>query len=233
MAANSDVRTLKTADQHNRDEMNDSHDRIERIDQCIQRLNDGDEFARGELLNLACDRLLRLTRSMLRDFPGVARWEQTDDIFQNASIRLYHALVDVEVLDPRHFFRLAALQIRRELIDLARRYQGPQGMGAHHQTQRPQEDCEDGPAIFESPEVTHDPSRIAEWQDFHSRVDQLPEEEREVFDLLWYHELSQEQVAAMLDVSVRTVRRRWRSARLLLHDVLGLADVTHEDAQEA
>ena len=202
--------------------MSDSSDPSARIQQCIERLNAGDEFARGELLNLACERLTRLTRSMLRDFPGVARWEQTDDIFQNASLRLFQMLNDVEIENPRHFFRLAALQIRRELIDLARRYQGPLGLGAKHQTQQRQADDDDGrtPQAYERAEVTHDPRRVAEWQDFHTRVEQLPEDEREVFDLLWYHELSQEQAAELLDVSVRTVRRRWRSARLSLHDAL-------------
>ena len=200
--------------------MTDSTERTARIEHCIEQLRQGDEFARGELLNLACDRLLRLTRSILRDFPGVARWEQTDDVYQNASLRLYQALNDVELSDPRHFFRLAALQIRRELIDLARHYQGPQGMGAKHQTQFVDSAGDEAPAAYEPVEVTYDPSRVAEWQEFHSRVEQLPDEEREAFDLLWYHELSQEQVASMLDVSIRTVRRRWRSARLMLHNVL-------------
>ncbi len=200
--------------------MGDLDDRTARIEQCIEHLRQGDEFARGELLNLACDRLTRLTRSILRDFPGVARWEQTDDVFQNASLRLYQALGNVELSDPRHFFRLAALQIRRELIDLARHYQGPLGMGARHQTQFAGAENDEAPIAYEPAEVTNDPSRAAEWQEFHSRVEQLPEEEREVFDMLWYHELSQEQAASMLDVSVRTVRRRWRSARLMLHDVL-------------
>ena len=109
--------------------------------------------------------------------------------------------------------------IRRELIDLARRYQGPQGIGAKHQTQHYNADDE-SPVQYEHPEVTHDPRRMAEWQDFHDRVGKLPEEEREIFDLLWYHEMSQEQAAELLEVSVRTVRRRWRSARLLLHDAI-------------
>lgn len=210
--------------------MSEPLERTELIEQCIGRLQDGDEFARGELLNLACERLQRLTRSILRDFPGVARWEQTDDVFQNAALRLYQSLVDVELQSPRHFFRLAALNIRRELIDLARHYQGPQGMGAKHQTQFTAGD--DGPAAaYEPSEVTYDPRRMAEWQDFHSRVEELPDEEREVFDLLWYHELSQEQAATMLGVNVRTVRRRWRSARLLLHDVLVGAVADLQDAE--
>ena len=34
-------------------------------------------------------------------------------------------------LSVRDFFRLAAALIRRELIDLARRYSGPMGLGAN------------------------------------------------------------------------------------------------------
>lgn len=49
----------------------------------------------------------------------------------------------------------------------------------------------------------------------------LPEEEREIFDLLWYQGLTQAEAANLLNISDRTVKRRWQSARLLLHDRLG------------
>lgn len=209
--------------------MDDEGDLARDIDTYIERINSGDENAVSDLLNVTCDRLVRLTRSMLRNFPNVARWEQTDDVFQNASLRFYQALRETQLTNARHYFRLAALQIRRELIDMARHYQGPQGMGANHQTQfsDPQESL--APQQFEHAEVTNDPGHLAEWQEFHSRVEQLPAEEKEVFDLIWYHELSQEQAAGVLQTSERTVRRRWRSARLMLHDVLmgsGVVDPT-------
>ncbi|RCS46420.1 sigma-70 family RNA polymerase sigma factor [Bremerella cremea] len=190
------------------------------IDSHIDRLNKGDPTAASDLLNITCERLVRLTRSMLKTFPNVARWEQTDDVFQNASLRFYQALRETQLTDARHYFRLAALQIRRELVDMARRYQGPQGMGANHQTQFVDEQNANQPQGYEHAEVTNDPGHLAEWQEFHSRVEQLPTEEKEVFDLLWYHDLSQDQAADVLQTSVRTVRRRWRSARLMLHDVL-------------
>ncbi|MBL8798147.1 MAG: helix-turn-helix domain-containing protein, partial [Planctomycetia bacterium] len=41
------------------------------------------------------------------------------------------------------------------------------------------------------------------------------------FDLLFYQGLSQAEAAALLNVSERTVKRRWQSARLQLHDALG------------
>jgi RNA polymerase sigma factor (sigma-70 family) len=52
------------------------------------------------------------------------------------------------------------------------------------------------------------------WQAFHEGVERLPEGEREVVDLLWFQELSQQQVAQLLGVSVGTVKQRWRNARI-------------------
>ena len=49
----------------------------------------------------------------------------------------------------------------------------------------------------------------------------MPDAEREVFDLLWYQGLSQAEAAALLGVTERVVRYRWRSARLKLHEMLG------------
>ena len=65
----------------------------------------------------ACARLRQLTCAMLKDYPRLKRWEETDDVFQNASLRLYRALGKVRPASVREFFRLAAVQIRRELID--------------------------------------------------------------------------------------------------------------------
>jgi RNA polymerase sigma factor (sigma-70 family) len=65
------------------------------------------------------------------------------------------------------------------------------------------------------------PDRLAAWTEFHEQVERLPEEEREVFSLLWYKGLSQAEAAEVLGVSDRTIKRRWQSARLHLHEALG------------
>jgi RNA polymerase sigma-70 factor (ECF subfamily) len=62
------------------------------------------------------------------------RWEQTDDVLQNATPRLCRALRETTPPTVRDFFRLAALHVRRELIDLARHHYGPQGPAARHHT---------------------------------------------------------------------------------------------------
>ena len=184
----------------------------------IDRFRAGDESARDSLIECAADRLSRLTRKMIKSYPRVHRWEQTDDVLQNALIRLDRALRAVAPPTARDFFRLAAAQIRRELIDLARHYQGPLGLGANYSTQ-----ADAGRGAAEPAEPTSmagDADRLATWTEFHQRIEALPAEEREIFDLLWYQELTQAEAAVVLDVSERTIGRRWLSARVRIGQAL-------------
>jgi RNA polymerase sigma-70 factor (ECF subfamily) len=187
----------------------------------IQRMNAGDPSARDEVLAHACDRLRRLTRKMLHDFPRVKRWAEADDVVQNTLLRLLQALRAVEIHSVAEFFHLAARHIRWGLIDLARHYSGPQAPEAHHASDAgPEGAAGQTPPAVDKPDSTHDAGRLAVWTEFHQVVDQLPPEEREVFDLLWYQELPQAEAAALLNVSVPTVRRRWLAARLRLKAAL-------------
>jgi RNA polymerase sigma-70 factor (ECF subfamily) len=191
------------------------------IQALVDRLQAGDDRARKELVNCACERLTRLTRSMLKDYSRLKRWEQTDDVFQNAVMRLYRSLQEVRPASAAEFYRLAALSIRRELLDLVKHYYGPRGQGAHHASvAAPPADESGRDALAEQPQPSDDPSDLAAWAEFHRRVEGLPDEERAVVDLLWYQGLSQAEAAALLGVSERTVKRRWASARLRLHELL-------------
>jgi RNA polymerase sigma-70 factor (ECF subfamily) len=182
----------------------------------LDRLRAGDDSARHALLARAFDRLMRLARKMLMDYPGVSRWEQTDDVFQNAMIRLDRALESVTPATPRDFFRLAAAEIRRELIDLARRYGGPGWMGVHQAAHTPADtSLEPSRAPAVAPDSS-DPARLHAWTEFHRRVGELPDEAREIFDLLWYQGLTQVEAAAILGVAEKTVNRRWMAARVRL-----------------
>ncbi len=187
----------------------------------LDRLRAGDESARNELLNCACDRLTRLTRKMLKGYPRLKRWEQTDDVLQNATLRLYRALGQVRPASPADFFRLAALNVRRELLDLAKHYYGPRGQGTKHATAERNAGAEgESPAAPEPADAGGEPHRLAAWAEFHRQIELLPDEDRETFDLLWYQGLSQAEAAALLNVSERTIKRRWQSARLRLHEAL-------------
>ncbi len=184
----------------------------------LNRLIAGDEGAREALLAAAQERLTRLARRMLKDFPSVRRWEDTDDVYQNAALRLYSALKTVRPASGADFLRFAAVQIRRELIDLARRYYGPEGLGAHHASRGGQERSHD--TDYTAGTDTHEPSRLAMWSEFHEKIEALPDEDKALYDLIWYQGLGTPQVARLLNVTDRTVQRRWQQLRLKLHSEL-------------
>jgi RNA polymerase sigma factor (sigma-70 family) len=181
------------------------------IQGCLQRWEQGEQGARDELLALASDWLRRLVAVMLGDYPRVRRWEQTDDVLQNALLRLWRALQEVRPATAREFCGLAALQIRRELVDLARHYFGPLGLGAHHATETsPPADAPAaaGPAAGSS----CNPARLAAWTDFHNQIAQLPADHRAAFEARWYLNLPYAEAAELLGVSVSTVIRHYQAA---------------------
>jgi RNA polymerase sigma-70 factor (ECF subfamily) len=196
--------------------MSDEFDPTLRIQQCLERFRAGDTLARDELLNCACEQLRRFTRRMLLGFPRVKRWEETDDVCQNAMLRLWRSLEEVTPASPGAFFSLAAQAIRRELIDLARHYCGPEGLGANHDSHPGWDGAPPTPSAPDKEDGTFDPGRLADWTEIHRMIAALPDEDREMFDLLWYHDLTQEAAAALLGVTDRTVRNRWQKARLRL-----------------
>jgi RNA polymerase sigma-70 factor (ECF subfamily) len=172
----------------------------------------GDQSARGRLIEHTCERLRLLTRKMLHGFPRVHRWEETDDVFTAAMTKLHQCLETFQPESPKHFYNLAATHIRRVLIGMARRYCGPMGLGANYDT-----NAERGETPrYEATDTTDEPSTLMEWTDFHEQVEGLPDEEREVFNLLWYEGLEQSKAAEMLGISERTLRRRWQDARARL-----------------
>ena len=119
----------------------------------------------------------------------------------------------------RAFLALAAVEIRRELLDLARHYYGPHGMGAHYQGSiHPQDST--GPG-HEPCGQAEDPGEVETWVRFHEEVEKLPDHQREVVSLVFYHGCTQVEVAELLGVTDRTVRNWWQEALLKLRRVLG------------
>jgi RNA polymerase sigma-70 factor (ECF subfamily) len=190
-----------------------------RIQRCLGRLARGDLAARNELFAHSQSRLVALAQFMRRDFGRLARLEDTDDVLQQAAIRLCRALESMQPASPADFFRLAALQIRRELVDLTRRHYGRNGASRELAKTVDLGTDSDGLAT-QLPDPESGPAEMAEWTEFHKAVDHLPEPERLAFELVWYHGLSQAEAAAVMDISERHWRRHWLSARLRLSDLL-------------
>jgi len=195
-------------------------DQTSELQALIEALAGGNELARDHLIERSTERLRRLTRKMLRDNPAVHRHEGTDDVLQNACIRLLRALKDVKPDSVKAYLGLAALQIRRELIDLYRHYYGEQGAGRYHHTDADEKDPRKRQQSLAEAAEDRSPGPVTTLRtaELHLMIDKLAEEEREICDLLFYQGLTQEQAAALLQVSIPTVKRRWRAARLALQE---------------
>jgi RNA polymerase sigma factor (sigma-70 family) len=190
------------------------------VQRLLDRLGTGDPEASKQLLEASMERLRRLSERILAGIPGVSRWEDTDDLLQNGSVRLWKALEKHHPPTPLDYFRLAAAVIRRELIDLSRHYFGPEGMGRNLARSWVQ-DGESAVAMAEaSPDETYDPQRLGRWTEFHEYVDNLPDEERSLFDLIWYQGMTIADAAELLGLAERTARRRWKNARINLFRLL-------------
>ena len=167
-----------------------------RLQSLLDRGAKEDPSAYNTLLAAAADRLVRLTRKMLRAYPHLRRWEQTDDVFQVAALRLYRSLEKVQPDSVGVFWGLAATQIRRVLVDMCRKYsKAPPDVNA---------------VLKES---SFSAITLAKWTEFHEHAEKLEAPLKEIVDLLWYQDLTQKEAADILGVDESTVKRRWRKAR--------------------
>jgi RNA polymerase sigma-70 factor (ECF subfamily) len=153
---------------------------------------------------------------MLRTFPTVRRWEETDDVVQNAALRLDRALRETIPSEPRGLVGLAATQVRRELLDLAKKHRGPESYGANHETNYQRKDGELRAKVEDAADLREPDEQLERWTRLHTSADRLPEDEREVFQMCWYLGLKQEEIAGLLGCSIRTVKRRWEAAKTML-----------------
>jgi len=132
---------------------------------------------------------------------------QPDEILDAVVERLLKAMRSVHPQTVRQFFALVNQHMRWELNDVARRLdEQPSALELR-------EDLVAAPASSGSV-LTPEGRRMLD------AIDQLPEEEREVFGLVHVQGLMTGEAAQVLGVSVRTVQRRLNRSLLLLARVL-------------
>ena len=185
------------------------------LQRLIVRWQGGDREAADELLLATKARLEKLARRMTRSFPNVRGQADTGDVLQNSLIRLLRTLLTLRPTTTRDFFNLAAVHIRRELLDLARRCKGK----SHVTLDVP--DDSDRPAAQKVEPQAAPAADFELWVRFHQAVDELPIEEREVVGLVFYHGWTQVRIAELFKVDERTIRRRWSSACERLRELVG------------
>ncbi|HSQ57813.1 MAG TPA: RNA polymerase sigma factor [Gemmata sp.] len=184
--------------------MNESPFDSDAMKSCIDGWQEGDRAAANELFRSTLDRLQNLAHRMCRSFPNVRTLADTDDVLQNSIMRLLRSLRKMRPSNVRSFFNLAAVHIRRELLDLARRCRGVKTVSL---------DVTDSSnphtRQLAAPDETGPETDL--WVEFHVAVDHLPLDEREIVGLKFYHGWTFKDIAELFQLDERTIRRRWKS----------------------
>jgi RNA polymerase sigma-70 factor (ECF subfamily) len=132
---------------------------------------------------------------------------RTDEMVSAVVERLLKAMRSVRPQTVRQFFALVNQHMRWELNDLARR------LDEQSSAAELREEFVPAPASSDSI-LTPDGRRMLE------AIDKLPDDEREVFDLVRIQGLAQTEVAEVLGVSAKTVQRRLNRSLMLLANEL-------------
>jgi RNA polymerase sigma-70 factor (ECF subfamily) len=165
-----------------------------------------------ELLARAVGRLRLLCATILnKRYPRLTRPPvnlETDELLGAVVERLLKMLREARPGTVRQFFALASQHTRWQLNDLARRLD-----------ERPADAALAESGVAAAPASTGsslspDARRILEV------IEGLPEDEREVFELVGIQGLTQAEAATVVGVSQKTVQRRLHEARLLLAERL-------------
>ena len=169
------------------------------------RLTPNDPALRKELITRSYDRLAVVARHLLG--PAYrSRPEDTSGLLAEVYSRLDTALGAVMPGSVREFLGLAALQMRRALIDLIRRERGRGGRSEIRPLSNEEVSLPSGSV-----------SDHADWRlELMEAVERLDGDEREVVDLLFFNGLTQLEAADLLGVDESTVKRRWARARVRL-----------------
>ena len=193
-------------------------DSVTPIQCCLDRLRAGDSTAKDELIRVGLERVRLIVRRRMARCRVLRRWTESEDVLQEALLRLDRALKALPIETSKDYLRLAAFHIRLVIVDFARRYFGPEGLATNQVS--PNADDEATARAEPAGATSDDPARWLAWVELHERIACLPEDEREVVELLWYHGLTQKEAAGILAVASRTVRRRWSSAMIRLGEQL-------------
>src|SRR5262245_23252216 len=175
------------------------------------------------LLGRAAGRLHKLCASLLyRSYPRLTRAPvnlESEEMLSAVVERLMKALREARPGNVRQFFKIASQHMRWELNDVCRRLD--------NQTQA----AEIGSQVAALPESSV--SRITPVaRRIFDTIDELPEVEREAFELVRIQGMSSAEAAVLFDVTTRTMQRRVNRAVLLLTQKLGDLQLNPEPLPE-
>lgn len=178
-----------------------------RLTALLQRWSGGDERALAELIPLVESQLRRIASRQLKRERANPTLDRTTALVNESYTRLLGQR-PVAWRDRAHFIGISSRIMRQVLVDHARRHRaGKRGAGADHR-----------PLADEHPVNREGLGRV-ELLALHESLDRLAEldaRQARVVELRFFGGLTVEETAEVLSVSLDTVKREWRNARLWL-----------------
>jgi RNA polymerase sigma-70 factor (ECF subfamily) len=169
----------------------------------LKAMNDGDGSAAEKLLPLVYSELHRLAASYMRRERADHTLQPTA-LINEAYLRLAHEGLNWE--SHQHFVAVAANIMRRVLVDHARAHNANMRGGDLHRVE-----LEEGLAIS--------PRHSDEVLALHDALNQLEKHESRqarIVELRYFAGLSVEEIASLMNLSPRSVKRDWALARVWL-----------------
>jgi len=174
------------------------------VTRLLGELDRGDKEAANHILPLVYDELHRLARSYFRRERGEHTLQPTA-LVHEAYIRLVDQRAPLE--SRGHFMALAATQMRRILLDYARKHRAARrGAGGQKVL------LEDTMAISHQKPVD-----VLALDAALQKLNGLDPDQSRLVELRFFGGLSVEETAEAMGVSPATVKRGWSSARAFLH----------------
>lgn len=178
------------------------------VTQLLLDWNKGDTEALDRLVTLVYEELRWMAHlHLLRE--RIGHTVQTGTLVHEVYLRLTEAN-NVECQNREEFFRIAARLMRHVLVDFARKRRAVKRGGS-----RIQVSLEDATAF----KPALDPDVVA----VHEALDDLARYDKEsvqVVELLYFAGYTIEEAAKILGVSIDTVKRRWKKAKIYLLQAL-------------
>ena len=164
----------------------------------------GDKDAFDKLMPFVYGELRRLAHAYMRR-QGADHTLQTTALVNEAYMRLVDS-DKVRWQDRNHFFAMSAKLMRRILVDFARAKNAQKRGGGEHMVT-----FDEGLPVVEAKEA-----ELIALDDAMIRLAEMDERQSQIVEMKYFGGLTEEEIAEVLDVSVRTVRRDWSVARAWL-----------------
>lgn len=177
------------------------------VTQLLARLRAGDEAALDRLYPLLHSELRRSAAALLRRERNAFSMQPTE-LVHDALLRLLGNAPDFE--NRSHFLGLASRAMRQVLVDRARRRQALKRGGAWERTTL---------GDVASPAGVS-PEELIALDDALTRLGTHDQRLHDVVQYRYFGGLTDQEIAALLGVTERTVQRDWQRARAWLHGEL-------------